>query len=125
MNRSALEQRRSQILEAMRSIRAMRPGVVSEQYLKVPQKGKAQAALRGPYYLWQYYDKGKPVRQRLTSAHEVAVARQEVENYRRFTQLCKEFEELTRRLGELEREQAAQKEAEKKSSKSRKSGNRK
>jgi hypothetical protein len=114
MSIAALERRREQVLEAMRSIRTMRPGAVSEQYLKVKHKGEKDAVPRGPYYLWQYYENGKPVRLRLTSAHEVARARQEVAQYKRFGELCKEFEELTRRLGELECEQAASEEAKKK-----------
>ncbi len=107
----SLEAQREKVLEAMRTIRAMRPGAVSEQMLKVKHKGKKKPVLRGPYYLWQYYEQGKPVRQRLRSAQDVARAREEVANYKRFIALCKEFEALTRRLGELERKDTAEVEA--------------
>jgi hypothetical protein len=69
----------------------------------VPRKGKSEPVRRGPYYLWQYYEQGHPVRQRLTSPEAVAQARAEVEAHRRFQALCKELEELTHTLGELER----------------------
>jgi hypothetical protein len=99
-----LEARREAVLEQMRALRSMRPGTVSEQFLEVPHKGQARPVRRGPYYLWQYYEAGRPMRQRLTSPEEVERARADVDAHRRFTALCREFEALTRQLGELERE---------------------
>ena len=116
---ASLEGQREKVLQAMRSIRAMRPGAVSEQMLKVKHKGKKEPALRGPYYLWQYYEQGNPVRERLCSAQDVARAREEVANYKRFLALCQEFEALTRRLGELECQDNAEVKAVKKGRKSR------
>ncbi len=119
MNVDHLERLRDKVLEEMRSIRAMRPGTVSEQFLKGKRKGSKETVRRGPYYLWQYYEDGKPVRRRLTSDKEVRAAQDEVGNYKRFVRLCKDFEGLTGKLGEMEREQAASAEAEKKGLKSR------
>ncbi|MBM3289706.1 MAG: hypothetical protein FJY92_06100 [Candidatus Hydrogenedentes bacterium] len=119
MNVGTLEGLRDEILNEMRAIRAMRPGTVSEQFLTGKRKGSKDTIRRGPYYLWQYYDGGKPVRERLTSDDEIRRAREEVNNYKRFIRLCKEFEELTGKLGALEREQAASDGAKKRGLKSR------
>jgi len=104
MDIRTVEARRDAVLEAMRGIRALRPGTVTEQFLPVRHRGQREPVRRGPYYLWQYYEQGRPVRQRLTSPEAVAQARAEVEAHRRFQALCQEFEELTRLLGQLERE---------------------
>lgn len=125
MSITVIEEQRDKILQAMRSIRSMRPGAVSKQLLKVKHKGKKDPVERGPYFLWQYYDQGKPVRRRLTSDEEVRRAISDVDNYKRFDQLCRQFEELTRLLGQAEREQAGAQEALKKKSKSKPNSRRK
>jgi len=118
MNIKRLNERREKILAEMRTLRTMRPGTVSEQFLKVPHKGESEPVERGPYYLWQYYEQGKPRRKRLTTPKQVRQAREDVRNHKRFVQLCKAFEELTQQLGELERTGAASQEALKKGLKS-------
>jgi ribosomal protein S10 len=118
MDIAAIESRRKRILDDMESIRAMRPGTVTEQFLLVPHKGKEEPVRRGPYYLWQFYEQGKPVRRRV-AGEELAQAQFEVCNHKRFLALCKEYEELTERLGQLEREAADAEEAVKKKPKSK------
>lgn len=119
MDAVALETRRDALLLAMGEIRRMRRGSVSRQMLKVKHKGKKKPVERGPYFLWQYYEQGQPVRRRLTSREEVAQAQQEVENYKRFKALCEEFVKVTEQLGTLEGEESAEIEAVKKGLKSR------
>lgn len=119
MSIKRLIERRDKILAEMRGMHTMRPGAISEQFLKVHHKGKEEPVERGPYYLWQYYEDGKPRRKRLTTDEELNQARKDVENHKRFVALCKEFEELTQRLGELERAHEADTEALKKGLKSR------
>ena len=100
-----VERRREEILKEMRAIRAMRKGSVMEQYLPVKQREKTEPVLRGPYWLYTRKEKGRTVGRRL-SREEAEGVRGEVEAGHRFQALCREYEELTERLGELERELA-------------------
>ncbi len=99
-----LEARRKAILEEMRSIRSMRRGTISEQYLKVHHKGKKEPVIRGPYYLFSRKERKRTVGYRLTTPEELEEARKDVAAHKRFVALCEEFEQLTERLGELERQ---------------------
>jgi hypothetical protein len=99
-----LEARRNAILQEMRSIRSLRRGNISEQFLKVRHQGIREPVLRGPYYVFLRRDGKKVISQRVTSGPELAQARQDIESHKRFIALCREFEMLTEQLGELERE---------------------
>jgi len=100
-----LEARRNAILEEMRSIRSMRRGTINEQYFKIRLKGKKEMVSQGPYYVLSRREGDKTVSRRLRSAAELEQARKEGVEYKRFFGLCQEFERLTVRLGELEREE--------------------
>jgi len=119
MDSAAIEAKRQGILVHMAQIRSMRPGSVSEQFVSKKSQGQKEATRLGPYYVWCRYTGERYVSQRLRSPEAVAQAYQDVANHKRFLALCKEFEELTEQLGELERRQAASEEAEKKGRKSR------
>lgn len=98
-----LEKRRGQILQEMHRIRAMRKGSVIKQYLKVKKKGKKEPVIKGPYWLYTRKEKGKTVGQRLSS-DDAERFREDVDAYHHFQELCREYAEVTERLGELERE---------------------
>ncbi len=83
----------------------MRRGTVSEQHFKIRLKRTKGIALQGPYYVLSRREGKKTMSNRLRSGPEVEQARKDVAEYKRFMGLCHEFEQLTARLGELERGQ--------------------
>ena len=99
-----IESRRNAILEEIRSIRSMKRGTINEQYFKGYLKGKKGAVKRGPYYVLSRREGAKTVSQRLVSPQELQGAQQDVASYRRFVLLWREFEQLTEKMGELERQ---------------------
>lgn len=96
-----VEARREEIIQEMRDLRGMRRGSVMEQHLRVKVKGKKEPAVRGPYWLYTRKEKGKSVGERLRES-EARRYRAEVESFHRFQALCREYVELSERLGELE-----------------------
>jgi len=98
-----LEARRNAILEEIRSIRSMKRGTVNEQYFKTRLKGRKGIVHQGPYYVFSRREGEKTVSHRLRSEVELQQARKDVAEYKRFLGLCREFERVTERLGELER----------------------
>ena len=98
-----LEAQRNAILEEIRSIRSMRRGTVNEQYFKTRLKGRKGIVHQGPYYVLSRREGQKTLSSRLRSEAELEQARRDVAEHKRFLGLCKEFERLTARLGELER----------------------
>ena len=94
--------RREAIAKEMLAIRSMRRGTINEQYLKVARVGQREAALRGPYYVFSRRAGDKTVSERL-SAEQLERAREDIGAHKWFVALCKEFEELTEQLTEIER----------------------
>ena len=125
MTEHELEQQRQGILKKMGALRTMRRGTVSEQFLAVPHKGQAQPVLRGPYYLWQYWEHGVPKRQRLHGASEVKAAREEVAAHKEFERLCDQYVCTAEALAKAEGETVTLEEAVKKGVLSRSSKARK
>jgi hypothetical protein len=100
-----LEAQRNAILEQMRSIRSMRRGTINGQHFKTHLKGRKGVALQGPYYVLSRREGEKTVSKRLKSPAELEQAQGDISEYKRFMELCQQFERLTACLGELEREQ--------------------
>ncbi len=109
-----VRERRQRIVQEMLALDSLKRGTLNEQFLRVPQKGQAEPALRGPYYVLSRKEGGKTVSERVAPA-QVERVRQDIARYARFTALCREFAELTETLGELEREADVPQEALKKS----------
>ena len=116
--KARIEKRRKEILIQMEGIKSMTRGSITEQMLKVKHKGKQEPQLKGPYYVLSANKGGKTESRRLTSPEELELARREIENHKLFRALCKEYEELTERLGEIMRDDV-ESSPEKKLSKSR------
>lgn len=98
-----LETQRNAVLAEIIAIRSMKRGTINEQFLKVPRKGKREPALRGPYYVLSRKEGRRTVSQRLKSPTELEQAQRDVAAHKRFVELCRQFEQLTEQLGELER----------------------
>lgn len=116
--RKDIEDRRRELTEELLAMRSLVRGALSEQFLKGPQHGKAEPVLHGPYFVLSRSVKGR-THSRRVKRDEVERVRQDVDNYKRFESVCREFAELTERLGELERDEDASTEAVKKKSTSR------
>jgi len=113
-----LDKQRQDVLKQMASIRSMLPAALSEQMLPVPHKGKKEPVMRGPYYVLSRWENGKSRCRRVKKA-ELEQVKADVANHKRFVALCEDFVDLTRRLGDAERQAAAEQEAVKKGLKSR------
>ena len=96
-----LEQKRLGILEKIGSIRFMRRGTINEQYLQVKQKN-SKPLLRGPYFVLSRNEDGKTKSKRLKKG-EVEQVRQDVEAYKEFQKLSKEYVDVTEELALQER----------------------
>ena len=98
-----IEARREVILDQMRAIRSMERGTINEHYVGVKHKGKKEPVARGPYYVISRRENNRTVGYHLKGKKELERVRRDVESRKRFVALCREFEQLTQRLGEIER----------------------
>jgi len=104
-----IEVQRLAILDGIKSVRSMRRGSITEQFFPVLRKGQKQTARRGPYYVFTRHQGSKTVSRRLSTPQALQQAREDVEAFKRFQTLCREYERLTEKLGELERETGQEK----------------
>ena len=125
MNARELEQKRQALVKQLGEIRTLRKGCLNEQWFPVVRQGKKTEELRGRYFVWTYKAANKTVSERVRGAAAVKRARRDAASYKRFKHLCREYETVAQRLGELEREEAAELERVKKGRTSRSSKTRK
>ena len=104
-----IEVQRLAILEGLKSIRSMRRGAITEQFFPVRRLGQKQTARRGPYYVFSRHQGSKTVSQRLTTPEALQQAREDVEAFKRFQALCRDYEQLTEKLSALERKTGPEK----------------
>lgn len=112
----SLDAQRQAIINELLAMRSLHPGNVNEQFTKGRRAGKV--VTRGPYPVLCWREGKKVFSLRLRTDGEMDDARRDTDNYRRFKELCKELERLTRNLGQLEREQKTPMETVKKRPKS-------
>lgn len=96
-----IEVRREQVLQEMRSIRCLCRGSLTEQYLDARSSG-GEPVKHGPYFVLSWREEGH-TKSRRVSREEVSVVQSDLLERQRFLTLCREFEELTERMGQLER----------------------
>jgi len=94
--------RRKAILQELAGMRSLRRGTLTEQYFQVRRRGESAPVRRGPYYVLSRREGKRTVSRRVRRA-EVEATRAELAAQHRFRELCREYEELTERLGEWER----------------------
>lgn len=104
-----IESRRLAILENIKAIRSMRRGAITEQFFPVLRKGQKQAARRGPYYVFTRHQGSKTVSRRLTTPQALLQTREDIDAFKRFQALCREYEQITEKLGQLEQETGLEK----------------
>jgi len=100
MNLEDLVRVREEIIEKIKEIRTMRRGTINEQYLKVPRKEK-EPSIRGPYYVLSRNEGGKTVGFRLKTQEELDLATKDVESYKEFNRLSKEFITVTESITDM------------------------
>ena len=100
MNLEDLVRVREEIIEKIKEIRTMRRGTINEQYLKVPRKEK-EPSIKGPYYVLSRNEGGKTVGFRLNSQEELELATKDVEAYKEFNKLTKEFVSVTESITDI------------------------
>jgi hypothetical protein len=108
-----IEQRRSEILAQMEQMRSLHRGTLNAVYKEQVKDGKATGVRYGPYYVLSRNVRGK-TKSRNVASREVDEVRAGLEQHTLFRELCDEYEELTQRLGELERNEEAAAERQKK-----------
>jgi flagellar motility protein MotE (MotC chaperone) len=118
-NARELEQRRQALLKQLGEVGTLRKGCLNEQWFAVVREGKKTKELRGPYFVWTHKSGKKTVSKRVRGAAALERARRDAASYKRFKELCREYEAVAQRLGELEREEGAELERLKKGLKSR------
>ena len=99
-----IETQREAILEQLRQIRTLYRGTINEQFFLVPSKSTNQSLRRGPYFVLSRREGTKTISRRLSTAEDLDQARQDVAAHKQFVSLCRRYEELTERLGQLERQ---------------------
>ena len=104
-----IESRRLAVLENIKAIRSMRRGAITEQFFPVLRKGQKQAARRGPYYVFTRHQGSKTVSRRLTTPQALQQTREDIDAFKRFQALCREYEQITENLGQLEQETGLEK----------------
>ena len=104
MSTHDMQARRRAVLEQLAAIRSLRKGTLSEQWVPVVRDGKKTKTLRGPYFVWTCKVGDRTVSERIKGKQAQQWAQQDAVNYQRFKELCVELEDLTHRLGVLDRQ---------------------
>jgi len=102
---AALEAQREQLCQQVSGLGDFRPGTISANYRRCG-KGNCACARpghpgHGPQYLWTTTQQGKSRAQHLRLGPEVAKVEKELDNYRRFLELCAELVKVNEQICRL------------------------
>lgn len=125
MDIPTIMRRQDEILSQIATIRSMKKGSITLGHSGAVKAAASASSSAYPVLTWKEQGRSKGVR--LKTRKEVAWAQSAVEQYKRYTALCREYEELAEQLALLQRDAGvtAPSEAEKKGLKSRRSSARK
>jgi hypothetical protein len=99
MNSATIRQEREQVLKELAGLEQIRRGSVTEQHIQtVGPDGKQRT--RGPYPLYTFKEDGKTFSRRLHDQAEVAVYRQQIQHWRRFSDLVERLRVLGEQLSD-------------------------
>lgn len=96
----SLQQKKTEILDAIASLEPMRVGSVCEQFQSTKRKD-GTVTKRGPYAMYTRKKNGKTVGKRL-SKQEAPLYGKQIDRFRKFKELSVEFVETSERLADLE-----------------------
>jgi len=91
-----LVQRKTQLLSDIANIGTMRRGQISEQYYE-KTNARGVKVRTGPYYVWQASVRGKKRSVRI-SGDELESARKEIEEGKRYKELCEQLADIMEAL---------------------------
>ncbi len=91
-----LVQRKTQLLREISNIGTMRRGQISEQYYE-KTNARGEKIRTGPYYVWQASVRGKKRSVRISGA-ELESARKEIEEGKRYKELCEQLADVMEEL---------------------------
>ena len=95
-----LKRRKEELIELIKGITTMRRGTINENYLKIQRKGK-EPSIGGPYYVLSRNEGGKTVGFRLKTQEELELAQKDVEAYKEFNRISKEFVSVTESITDI------------------------
>jgi hypothetical protein len=94
-----LAQRKIRLLGEISNIGSMRRGQISEQYYE-KTNARGEKIRTGPYYVWQASVRGKKRSVRI-SGDELESARKEIEEGKRYKELCEQLADVMEELAIL------------------------
>jgi len=92
-----LRERKKDLLDKIRTLKDMRQGSIVEQYFEKRNKD-GSVVRQGPYLLYSYKIKGKTVSRRLSGVSMAERYQEEINEYRRFEQLCADLVETSHNI---------------------------
>lgn len=95
-----LQRKNAGILRTIASLGAMRKGSVCEQF-QYSRREDGTRLKRGPYLMYTCKKKGKTLGKRL-SKEKASLYRAQIERFRRFQELCREFADGSEQLADME-----------------------
>jgi hypothetical protein len=96
----SLRGKKNALLSQIGNLKDMRKGSLVEQYFEKKRKDGSVVRL-GPYTLYTYKDKGQTISRRLSSHSMIKSYKVEIEEFRKFENLCAELLQTSQEICDL------------------------